>query len=169
MTKIFTFHYFPGFAAALSPKQDNISLCNNSGMETPLLAEKGLKWETIWSDIFITSMLRSESIHLAHCAKRCKKSGCWSPHTPKFAAHCRRQRGSGRISLGRRIKGWEVTWFRKRRDGAVDIISWESFNACFRSISTCCSSSADDETCKRKTAWITNNDGSFSLNLLKLY
>ena len=111
----------------------------------PVLAEKGLKWETIWSDIFITSLLRIESIHLAHCAKRCKTSCRGEPlRTRPAAAHCRRQRGSGHISLGRRIKGWDVTFARKRRDVTVSI-RWESFNACFR-----WTSSSDDESCNRK-------------------
>ena len=66
--------------------------------------KKGLKWETLRSDIFITSMLRILSTHLAHCAKRCKKSECRILRMRPIAARCRRQRGSGLISLGRRIK-----------------------------------------------------------------
>ena len=72
-----------------------------------------------------------------------------------------RQRGCGRISLGRRIKGWEgweVTWCRKRRDAAVGW-SWERFDACFSSIS-----SSYYESCNSKAVWNTiNNDNCIKI------
>ena len=86
--------------------------------------------------LVLTSMLRSESIHLAHCAKRCKK--CLKEclrcllRTRPAAVRCQRQRGSGSVSLGRRIRGWEgsdVTWCRKKGDIACGQLSRESFNA----------------------------------------
>ena len=120
-----------------------------------------LGWEWVWYEIqgnrifYTTSMLRRGSIH-GHCAKRCNQSW-WIPHrTPQ--ARCWRQRGSGPFFLGRRIKiilrglTWlrvilrGLTWLRKRRDGAIGF-SWESFNACFSSIS-----SADDQSCNWKDA-----------------
>ena len=97
-----------------------------------------------------TSLLRSESIHLAHCAKRCKKSWSWILRTRPVADRFRRQRWCGRLSLGRRIKGWkgwEVT-SRKRRDGAGGC-SWESFGACCISWPT----STYNESCNRKAVW----------------
>ena len=86
---------------------------------------------TRWSDF--TSMLRSESNHLAQSAKRSKTlwSWCSSLHRRPTFVHFQEQRGCGGISLGRRIRGWErweITWFRKRRDGAGGC--WESFNGC---------------------------------------
>ena len=94
--------------------------------------------------LLFTSMLRSESNHLAHSAKRCKKSCLSTLRMRPAAVRFRRQRGCGRISLGRRIRGWEVTWVRKRRDGAGGS-SWECFDACFRSRSP-----GYYESCNRK-------------------
>ena len=93
--------------------------------------KKGLMWK---GDRILqfTSMLRSESIHLAHCAKRCKKSWCDSLRTRPAADRCQWQRGCGNVSLGRRIRGregWGVTWCRKRRNGAGGW-GWEHFDAC---------------------------------------
>ena len=101
-----------------------------------------------------TSKLRSESIHLAQCAKRCRKSWCPDLRMRPAADRFWRQRGSGRISLGRIIKGWEVTWFRKRRDVAVG--RWESFNACFTS-----RTSGYYESCERKAVKNTINKWQF--------
>ena len=105
-------------------------VCNTTAAWTDLSWLKRDWEETRLSDL--TSMLRSESNHLAHCAKRCKKSDWWTLRMRPSVDRCRRQRGCGQFSLGRRIKGWagwEVTWFRKRRDGAVGN-GWERFNAC---------------------------------------
>ena len=94
--------------------------------------------------LVLTSMLRSESIPFGHFAKRCKMSR-WIFHRRRpVDDRFPRQRGCGRISLGRRIKGrewWEVTWCRKRRDEGGYYMgagwwSWEHFVACFSSNST---------------------------------
>ena len=107
--------------------------------------------------LVLTSMLRSESIHLGPLSKRCKMSQ-WIPLRRRLVDdRFQRQRGCGRFSLGRRIRGWEgweVTWFRKRRDVAGGIgIDCERFDACF----SCSSSPCYNETCKRKSEWHTNN------------
>ena len=95
-----------------------------------------------------TSMLRSQSIYLAHCANRRKKSRCQTLHRRSTDVRFQRQRGCGAFSLGRRIKrwgGWEITWFRKRRRvGAV--------GSCLE-YSSCCLSSFSSgyyESCNRK-------------------
>ena len=115
--------------------------------------KRGLIWQG-WYDkmiggLLFTSMLRSESNHLRLFAKRCKTSECRPLRMRPTADRFPQQRGCGRISLGRRIKGWEgweVTWCRKRRDGA-GWCRWigESFNACFSSTSSCY-----DESCGGK-------------------
>ena len=113
-------------------------------------------------------MLRSESIPLGHLPKRCKKSECRTLRRRPVADRFPRQRGCGSFSLGRRIKGWEeweVTWCRKRRDGAGG--SWERFDDCFSSFSPS-SSSSYDESYIGNDKWNTNSNGRFSLNLSQL-
>ena len=115
--------------------------------------------------LVLTSMLRSESIPLPHLSKRCKMSRRHSLRRRLVDDRFQRQRGCGRFSLGRRIKGWEgweeyligIT-YRKRRD--VRAVGWESFDACCSSIS-----SWYDESCKMKDVWNTNN--RFSLDSLE--
>ena len=75
---------------------------------------------TRWSDF--TSMFPIQSICPAQGAKICNfwHRQCFVP-SPRLSLHRRpthdwRQRGCGKISLGKRIKGWEVTLSRKRRD-----------------------------------------------------
>ena len=102
-----TFYYFTGVdaAAPVPANDDDLSLCQcNSCMARPLLAERGLIWKVRWS--VFTSMLRIESTDLAHCAKRCKRFWCQRESHHRPPASCWRQRGSGDISLERRIKGF---------------------------------------------------------------
>ena len=118
--------------------------------------------ESKW--LVLTSMLRSESIPLVPCAKICKMSWCRTLRRRPVGDRFPRQRGCGNISLGRRIKGWEGwedTFARKGRDGAVGY-SWESFDACFSFTKP--STSGYDESCKRKAVENTNNNTTFSLN-----
>ena len=136
---------------ACQPTQDDYSVVDrDSCMPIPLLAAKGIDMTSvIWQDdrgLLFTSMLRSQSNHLRHFAKRCNNSECPDLRMRPTADRFPQQRGCGRISLGRRIKGWEgweVTWCRKRRDGA-GWCRWigECFDACFSSIS-----SAYDQSC----------------------
>ena len=105
-----------------------------------------LKWQDDRILLF-TSTLQSGSILLLQSARRCNQSEC-HPHRTRRAAF-QRQRGCGRFSLGRRIRGWEgweVTWFRKRRDGCRAVgIGWENLDTCFSS-----RSSADDKCWRMK-------------------
>ena len=181
-----TWHDLTSGSAAVSPPTDNYDavLEHDSCMVQPLLAEKGnhlrgkmvgiVRWGCLtslgWTHgmICFTSLCGSLSSPLDHGAKRCKK---WQSmanirHKPPVDFRGRWQRGSGQVSLGRRmdermismrssLRGGEVT-LRKRRDGALG----ECFNAF---VSSC--SSGDDQSCNNgKAVCNTNNTGRFSLN-----
>ena len=81
-------------------------------------------------------MLRSESIPLVPCAKRCKMCRCHHlqplrrrPVADRFP----RQRGCGPISLGRRIKGWEgwQVYLVQEKEGWCRLVQLGTFR-CFR-------------------------------------
>ena len=146
----------PVFMLSTPPRMNILSL-----IETAPCAN--LFWlKRDWEEarlLVLTSMLRSESISVVPCAKRCRMSWCCILRRRLAADRFPRQRGNERISLGRRIRGWEgweVTWRRKRRDGAV---GWESFDACCSSFS-----SSYDESCIGNDKWNTNSNDRFLLN-----
>ena len=147
----------------------DIILHHNSCMLSPLFAEKGIEmrgkvvgnvrwecltsgWDLSWLETWewferlkmngnLTSVCGSLSSPLAHPAKRCKKSGWRCRHKPQVVFLGLWQRGSGPLSLGRRmdkrliITRGEVTFARKRRDQAVGL-SWEGFDASCSSLSS---------------------------------
>ena len=68
---------FTGSAAVVLPAdEEDLFVDPDSCMVSSLLAEQGLMIFDMARLSVFTSMLRSESIHFAHCAKRCKMS--WS-------------------------------------------------------------------------------------------
>ena len=59
------------------------------------------------------------------------------------------------------MRGEGLTWFRKRRDGAVSL-RWESLNACF-----CSKSSCYDQTCNWKAVCNTKNMWYIFIDLIR--
>ena len=177
----------PAGSGSSADNYNALILHHDSCMAPPLLAEKGIEmrvkmvgnvrwecltsgWDLSWLETWewferlkmnLTSVCGSLSSPLDHASKRCKKSRCPSRHKQPVGFLGRWQRGSGPLSLGRRmdkrliIRRGEVT-FRKFRDGAVGL-SWECFDACFSSFT-----SGNNQSCMQ---WNSNNNG---LSLIQL-